>query len=51
MLSNPGLFYKAVTLLKRNKEGDVKQAKELLEQVVKEHLDNSKEAAEWLKKF
>lgn len=51
LFSNPGLFYKAVTLMERNKAGDVKQAKELLEQVVKQNLGHSEEAAEWLKKF
>jgi hypothetical protein len=51
LFSNPGTFYKALTLLRRNKEGDKAAAKQLLEQVQQEHLENSKEAEEWLRKF
>jgi TolA-binding protein len=51
LYSNPGNFLKAVTLLKRNAEGDKEGAKQLLEQVVMQQSAGSKEAAEWLKQF
>lgn len=52
LLSNPGVFLKAVTLLKRNKQGDKETAKVLLEQVVQnDKLEHRKEAAEWLGKW
>ena len=46
---NPGFFYQAITLLKRNAPGDKLQAKALLEKIVSENLDGKKEAQEWLK--
>ena len=46
--SNPGLFYKAVTLLERNKEGDKEKAKELLQQVVKNKQAGAQQAEKWL---
>ena len=49
--SNPGDFLKATTLLLRNKQGDKEEAKALLQKVVNEKEEGSKEAAEWLKKF
>ncbi|MEO7048307.1 MAG: hypothetical protein ABI091_23610, partial [Ferruginibacter sp.] len=49
--SNPGKFYKAVTLLERNKIGDKDSAKVLLQQVRDENLEGENEAAEWLKKL
>lgn len=51
LFSNAGMFLKAVTLLQRNKPGDQAQAKILLQQVVKEKAQGSKEAEKWLKKF
>lgn len=51
LYSNPGNFLKAVTLLKRNAEGDKAAAKELLEKVVAQKSEGSEEAAEWLKLF
>ena len=51
LYSNPGKFYKAVTLLERNKDGDKDAAKLLLEQVRDENLEGKNEAEEWLKKF
>lgn len=52
LVSNPGVFLKAVTLLERNKRGDKEAAKLLLEQVVgNKRLEHKKEAAEWLKKW
>ena len=48
---NPGLFYQAITLLKRNQTGDFDHAKKLLEQVDQFNLAGSEEARKWLKKF
>lgn len=50
LFSNPGMFLKAVTLLQRDLQGDKEQAEQLLQQVVDEKSDGSKEAARWLKK-
>ncbi|RDC61951.1 tetratricopeptide repeat protein [Adhaeribacter pallidiroseus] len=49
--NNSALFLKAVTLMLRNQPGDKKEAKQLLQQVVKTHAEGSKEAAEWLQKL
>lgn len=49
--SNPGLFLKAIALLKRNHGDDVKEARLILEKVVDQNLDGSKEASEWLKNW
>ncbi len=49
--SNFGKFYKAITLLKRNKIGDKKAAKLLLHQVIDNDLEGKSEAVEWLKEF
>ena len=51
LYSNPGKFYHAVTLLKRNKTGDEDEAKELLKQVTEKSLEGSDDAAKWLKKM
>ncbi len=51
LYSNPGKFYKAITLLRRNREGDIDAAKLLLEQVRDENLEGKNEAVEWLTKF
>lgn len=48
---NPGLFLEALTLLQRNEQGDEEQAKQLLEKVVKEKTEGSREAEIWLKKL
>ena len=48
---NPGKFYHALTLLKRNLPGDKQQAKILLEQVVQEDLVGKATAREWLDKW
>lgn len=50
LFSNPGRFLKAVTLLQRNQQGDSEQAEQLLQQVIDEKADGSKEAARWLRK-
>jgi tetratricopeptide (TPR) repeat protein len=45
LYSNPGKFYLAITLMKRSKQGDVEQAKELLQEVVTNKLSGYKEAS------
>lgn len=49
--SNPGLFYEAVALLKRSGPGDINAGKKLLQEVVKNDLEGSKEAERWLRKL
>jgi tetratricopeptide (TPR) repeat protein len=49
--SNPGLFYQAITLLKRNHPADTKTAENLLREVVEKDLEGSKIAGKWLKVF
>ena len=49
--SNWGKFYKALTLLERDKKGDIEAAKILLQQVRDNELEGKKEAEEWLKKI
>ncbi|SMD44113.1 Tetratricopeptide repeat-containing protein [Aquiflexum balticum DSM 16537] len=51
LYSNPGQFYKALALLLRNESGDKNQAKELLQKVIDEDQEGSKNAKEWLEKF
>ncbi|WP_158858278.1 tetratricopeptide repeat protein [Lunatibacter salilacus] len=46
--ANPGAFYKAVTLMKRDESGDAEKAKEILEDVINKNLPGSKEAAKWI---
>lgn len=48
LYSNPGLFYQAITLMMRNEGADVINAKELLEEVVRQNAEGSKQAKEWL---
>ncbi|HTQ64617.1 MAG TPA: hypothetical protein VMI12_07445 [Puia sp.] len=48
---NPSLFYQALTLMKRNHSGDVREAKQLLQKVVKNDLEGKEIAEEWLKKL
>ncbi len=50
LFSNPGIFLKAVTLLQRDQPGDRAQAGQLLQQVVNEKAEGSREAGRWLKK-
>ncbi len=49
--NNPGLFLQAVTLMRRNNQGDKQKAKVLLQKVVDNNAEGSIEAKEWLKKF
>jgi hypothetical protein len=51
LYSNPGKFYKAITLLVRNNAGDKEAAKLLLQEVRQENLEGKTEAMEWLKRF
>ncbi len=51
LYANPGNFYAAIALLKRNKGGDKALAKNLLETVVKNKQEGRAEAIEWLKVF
>jgi tetratricopeptide (TPR) repeat protein len=50
LASNPGTFYQALTLLKRNQPGDKQQARQLLRQVVEQHLKYEEIAQQWLEK-
>lgn len=49
--SNPGKFYQAVVLFKRNGPADTDAAKKLLREVVVNDLEGSKEAKQWLEKL
>lgn len=51
LYSNPGKFYQALTLLKRNRPGDTETAKQLLQQVVENDLEGKKEAETLLRKW
>jgi hypothetical protein len=51
LYSNPGKFYKAITLLERNREGDKETAKQLLQEVVDRDLEGKNEAEKWIEKF
>jgi len=51
LYANPGLFYQALTLLERNRSGDRENAKGLLEQIVKNDLEEKETAVEWLRKL
>jgi len=48
LYSNSGDFLQAVTLLQRYNPGDKERAKELLQKVVQENEEGSKQAKEWL---
>jgi len=47
--SNPGKFYHAIALIKRNSSGDIEIAKQLLKQVVERDLEGKETAQKWLK--
>jgi tetratricopeptide (TPR) repeat protein len=51
LYANPGLFYKALVLIKRNEPRDKEEAKLLLKQVIDGQLDDRKEAARLLQKM
>jgi len=48
---NPGKFYLAVALMKRSEQGDVAEARKLLEEVVAKKLPGHEEASGWLKRL
>ncbi|HVI47190.1 MAG TPA: hypothetical protein VM802_20095 [Chitinophaga sp.] len=49
LYANPGPFYKALALMKRNGSGDRQLAKALLEEVRDKQLPGSRQATQWLK--
>lgn len=51
LYANPGKFYHALTLMKRNQPGDNQAAKILLEQVVQNELEGKQIAQQWLNKW
>lgn len=51
LYANPGKFYQALTLLKRNLPGDREKAKQLLQQVVENDLEGKEQATQWLKNW
>lgn len=51
MFDNPGEFYQALTLLKRDLPGDDQNAKILLQDIVEKNLSGKEEAQKWLKKW
>jgi tetratricopeptide (TPR) repeat protein len=51
LYANSGNFYKSLTLMKRNRPGDVQQAKALLTRIVDEQSANEQAARELLKRF
>ena len=51
LFANPGKFYVALTLLKRNRSGDVAEAKKLLHQVTEQGLEHDADARVFLDKL
>ena len=51
LYANPGLFYKAIALMKRAGKGDKELARQTLQQVARDKLAGYKEAETWLKKI
>lgn len=51
LYANPGMFYHALTLMKRSRPGDSKTAQQLLQRVVKNDLEGKKVAAKWLREW
>jgi len=51
LYANPGKFYHALTLLKRNLPGDKETAKILLQQVVENDLEGKEDAEKWLREW
>ncbi len=51
LYSNPGLFLKALTLMMRNRAGDMDQAKVILEEVVEKGMEGKAQAQAWLKQI
>jgi hypothetical protein len=51
LYTNPGLFYKALTLMERSEGTDLEDAKSILQQVAKRNLYGHKQASNWIKKL
>ncbi|GGB82214.1 tetratricopeptide repeat protein [Dyadobacter sediminis] len=51
LYGNPGLFFKAITLLMRDKSGDRQSAKQIMQKLAIENTEGSRESKEWLKNF
>jgi len=51
LYSNPGKFYKAITLMKRDKDGDKETARLLLQEVINNDMEGKSEAQKWVKKL
>jgi tetratricopeptide (TPR) repeat protein len=49
LYANPGKFYRALTLMKRNQPGDAVTAKQLLQEVVEKDIEGAEVAKEWLR--
>lgn len=49
LYDNPGLLYKAITLMKRNTDNDKEEARQILEKIIEQQLSGSQEAQEWIK--
>ena len=50
LFANPGKFYHALTLLKRNQPGDIESAQQLFRQVVENNLEGKEDAQNFLEK-
>jgi tetratricopeptide (TPR) repeat protein len=51
LYSNPGLFYKALTLMERSEGTDLENAKKILQEVINKNLYGNKEARTWITKL
>lgn len=51
LFTNPGLFYKAIALMKRSGPADAADARKCLKEVVEKDLPGKNEAEDWLKKL
>jgi hypothetical protein len=51
LYSNPGLFYKALTLMERSEGTDMENAKTILQEVATKNLYGNKDARIWIKKL
>lgn len=51
LYANPGKFYHALTLMKRNGPGDSEAARQLLQEIVQKDMEGKKFAEQWLKKW
>jgi tetratricopeptide (TPR) repeat protein len=51
LYSNPGPFYKAITLMKRSAGDDRREAKRLLQEVVDKKLPGNEQAEKWIREL